>query len=238
MCIFTGPVRRVGRTRIFARAEGGRQLLVYEMSAELGATMAMILPVPVPAGTKEGAVDFVDLSTSATFFDGCERAFAADAPPTRGVRLAPLVVHRVGSYVASFAPNVDALDRLDPRFSLPRHVWRKLPVDGFGFVVFELEAAAAEMQAFHPMAFWFPRRDMDRLFFPTLHVHDGRVHPMAQFDHALYAQSSKRLEGWDRSKTSLRDFVAGKAYSLVLPEPARRCRVEGYLPNADTWVPA
>jgi len=236
MCVFAGPVRRVGRTQIFVRAQFGRQLVVYEMSAELGGPTAMILPIPVAPGTKEGGVDLVDLSSSASFFDACERVFRVDREPGRGVR-APLVVHRVGSYVASVVPNVDAFDRLDPRFTLPRDVWSRLPVEGFGFVVFELDTDVAEMRAFHPMAFWFPRSDMERLFFPTLHVHDGRVNATAYFDHTLYAQSATRVEQWDRSTRPLRDHVAGKAHSLVLPEPVRRRRLTGVLPNSDTWIP-
>ena len=38
------------------------------------------------------------------------------------------------------------------------------------------------------MAFSFPRHDPDRLFFPTVHIHDGHVYSVAQFDHSLYYQ--------------------------------------------------
>ncbi len=237
MCVFAGPIGRVGQTQIFVRADRGRQLVIYEMSVELMGPTAMILPIPVAIGTSEHGVELVDLSSSPTFFDGCERAFGPEREATRGAG-GRLAVQRVGSYVASYVPNLGAFDRIDPRFTLPRSVWAELPVDGFGFVVFELDSRAAEMRAFHPMAFWFPRRDMERLFFPTLHVHDGRAGTMAHFDHALYAQSSKRIEQWDRSPSSLRDFVAGKAYALVLPEPVRRRRVVGLQPNTDTWIPA
>jgi len=40
----------------------------------------------------------------------------------------------------------------------------------------------------HPMAFSFLRRDANELFFPTVHIHDGTVHPKADFDHTLYCQ--------------------------------------------------
>lgn len=36
--------------------------------------------------------------------------------------------------------------------------------------------------------FEFPTRHPDRLFFPTLHIHDGAVKPFARFAHTLYAQ--------------------------------------------------
>ena len=45
MCCFSGRVREVGGTRIFAGAQaGGRQWLVYEMRAAFSGDVAMVLP--------------------------------------------------------------------------------------------------------------------------------------------------------------------------------------------------
>jgi hypothetical protein len=33
------------------------------------------------------------------------------------------------------------------------------------------------------MAFEFEREDASELFFPTVHIHDGDFHPLADFDH-------------------------------------------------------
>ena len=41
------------------------------------------------------------------------------------------------------------------------------------------------------MAFDFPRA-AKKLFFPTVHIHDGKVHDKADFDHALYCQAVRR----------------------------------------------
>jgi hypothetical protein len=50
----------------------------------------------------------------------------------------------------------------------------------------------------HPMAFEFPVANPLQLFFPTVHIHDGKVHGKAKFDHALYAQFTLGLfEGFD-----------------------------------------
>jgi hypothetical protein len=38
------------------------------------------------------------------------------------------------------------------------------------------------------MALSFPVREGGKLFFPTVHIHDGKVHPTERFDHTLYAQ--------------------------------------------------
>ena len=56
------------------------------------------------------------------------------------------------------------------------------------------ELPESTLREFHPMAFEFPRRDPDTLFFPTVHVHDGRVHAEARFDHSLFWQSDPPCE--------------------------------------------
>lgn len=56
----------------------------------------------------------------------------------------------------------------------------------YAFAVFKLQAGARNV---HPMAFEFPRRNSQELFFPTVHVHDGVVEPNAEFDHSLYSQT-------------------------------------------------
>ncbi len=61
----------------------------------------------------------------------------------------------------------------------------------YGFAVFKLkEGEAKKQQKVHPMAFEFPRANppRERLFFPTVHIHDAKVHIEADFDHTLYCQ--------------------------------------------------
>jgi hypothetical protein len=239
MCCFSKPIRAVGATRIFARAEGPRQLVVYETSVDADGELAMVLPIPTRAGASDADIEFVDLTSSPTFFAGLEHAYPQ--PKMRGLprQQQRLAVHVVGSFEASFVPTADDFDRVDRRFAIPRSVWSRAPaVAGFGFVVFKLAASKSSLRAFHPMAFWFPRRDLDRLYFPTLHIHDGTVRARADFDHALYAQSDTPVEGWERSSASFQDGVAGKGRSLVLASPGRRRRIHGSHANEDTWIPA
>jgi len=94
------------------------------------------------------------------------------------------------------------------------------------------------LSAYHPMAFWFPRADRDRVFFPTLHVHDGALHATAHFDHVLYAQTETPLAGWDSSKFALRDGIGGAGRELVLSRPGQRRILSGVLPNRDEWINA
>src|SRR6476469_2861460 len=125
MCCFSRHVEKVWSTRIFARPlEAGRQLLVYGMSLEVASDVAMILPIPVPAGSPDDAVRFVDMSSRPGFFDDVSALFPAiwqsgGAPYERGMapQSAPkLVVHDVGDFEASFVPTPRDFDRLDSRF--------------------------------------------------------------------------------------------------------------------------
>src|SRR5262245_22428596 len=110
MCCFTRPVERVEQTRIYARADGARQLVVYELKLAAKRDLAMVLPVPVPEGSPESAIEFVDLSSSPAFFLALEYAFG---PPEKrlkqgtsrgGPQARALPVHRVGAFEASFVP--------------------------------------------------------------------------------------------------------------------------------------
>ncbi|MBL8912758.1 MAG: hypothetical protein JNM17_18835 [Archangium sp.] len=222
MCCFSGAVKDVSSTRLFARALGGaRQLLVYELSLDATQDVAMILPVPVAKalggdgvgernGTGEDGVRFVDLSGCPKFFDELDALYPRPQRHSGGF-LAPasipprqrLPVKQVGSFEASFAPTRADLSRLDERFRLPASVMDELSEHASsGFVVFKLRGfspAAPPAQRgsgerrIHPMAFDFPQRDAGTLFFPTVHVHDGAVHTHAKFDHLLYAQP---LDSW------------------------------------------
>jgi hypothetical protein len=217
MCIFTSSVESVAATKIFARAEGTRQILVYEMTVRRGHQAAMILPLPIPPGGPENAVKFINLQDSMGFFSILEKWFYPPPKPRQnkggflfGIGDEPrLPVESVGMYEASYVPRLQDFERLDPRFRLPPQVWANLPLYAdYGFVVFkldfplrpgdmEIDAARARIglrpqrqpaMTVHPMAFSFPRRDPSALFFPTVHVHDLSVQPQADFDHALYAQ--------------------------------------------------
>ncbi|MFO0681621.1 MAG: hypothetical protein U0234_06205 [Sandaracinus sp.] len=253
MCCFSRAIERVEETRIYARGEGARQLVVYEMKLTAEGELAMVLPIPVAPGTTQ--IELVDLSGSPYFFPALEVAFLTELvlskqAQSRGGPM--LAVQNVGAFEASFVPTAADFDRLDPRFALPSSLWARIPeVQGFGFVVFKLREppapasffdrmlgrrAPAAPRAVHPMAFWFPRADPARLFFPTLHVHDGDVHAEADFDHVLYAQPSEAPEGWERSASAFDHAMAGPGKALVLARTGARRTLEGTLPNRDTWL--
>ncbi|MCA9575121.1 MAG: hypothetical protein KC668_06780 [Myxococcales bacterium] len=250
------PAVRVSGTSIYVRAEGSRQLVVYAMSLASRSDAAMILPLPVRPGTPEDeAHRFVALDGCPDLFDQLELLFA---PPMqtlskghgllRAQSARPrIAVTSVGSFEASYVPSVSDFDRLDPRFRLPPDVWSQLPrYQDYGFAVFKLKAGDAKV---HPMALWFDTRDDQRLFFPTVHVHDGRVHAQADFDHKLYwetatptADTSTEGAAWfeDPETEALRvpDAIKARAPSVFGDGLVRRRVMRGPFPNEDQWADA
>ncbi len=246
MCCFSRRVEFVKDTGIFARRSGQRlQLLIYSMKVGAPEELAMILPIPVAAGTREDEVGFINLekypNLFADFSDGFPSGtLSAPAGATLGTRGAPLKVENVGHFVASFVPTVADFARLDPRFRLPDEAWKRLGLYAkFGFAVFQLKKGAGPI---HPMAFAFPTARPDYLFFPTVHIHDGEVHPEAEFDHSLYCQPGKAglrsTVPWDESYGPAGSFInTGKAPGLVIAdEHVHRLKLNGTLTNQDTWL--
>ncbi|MBF0264217.1 MAG: hypothetical protein HQL46_03030 [Gammaproteobacteria bacterium] len=198
---------KVTKTNIFARhSSHEKQLIAYSLSIVSTSTAAMILPLPVLAGSDENALRFINLKDYPDFFDDLSRvclpeveeimfdlsddldAVSAGAPPPL------LTVEEVGDYEASYVPSMEDFKRLDPRFRLPDKVWHKMPdYADYGFAVFQLKIDLSREDqeienTIHPMAFEFPTRDSKKLFFPTVHVHDGDFHDQAGFYHKFYCQ--------------------------------------------------
>jgi hypothetical protein len=251
MCCFSREVEEVSNTRIFARTTtGNRQFIVYSMSIRADEALAMILPIPVAEGTPEKGVRFVNLEAYPKLFVDLDRAWPPPAPLTRSA-VAPdsapapsapkLEVVEVGSYEASFVPTVADFPRLDERFRLPEGTWEKLgDYRKFGFAVFKLKDGLAPE---HPMAFEFPRGDARRLFFPTVHVHDGKVHAEAEFDHVLYCQPMTEAELYGVMHWSESPLVAGSVVDLtksagvvVSDRHLYRRFIRGVQRNADVYV--
>ncbi len=191
MCIFSQPVRNVWGTLIFARHSGqGTQYLAYQMQYKSDVSNAMILPVPVALPAREDSVKFISLEEYEFFFEYLNSAFPnmGDQSKSAGNARGPdaLAVEEVGDFVASFVPTLSDFPRLDPQFVIPKETWDQIPgYKDYGFVVFQLKPGISDP---HPMAFEFETRETERLYFPTVHIHDGEVHAMEQFDHRLFMQ--------------------------------------------------
>lgn len=248
MCIFSSAVKSVSETQIFARAaSAASQFLVYSMSYDAPSELAMILPLPTPVATDETSVRFIDLSLYPSFFSDMNSGFPV-ARSKSPIALAAgrgqvLKVHEVGSFEASFVPQLADFERLDPRFRLPPNTWSKLPLYAdYGFAVFRLKAGSREV---HPMALEFASRNPAKLFYPTVHVHDGAVKAKAHFDHALFCQSSHTGLTWESSDVRGRGLVArefmkmDRSAGLLDGETGvYRRRISGRHPNCDVWIEA
>jgi hypothetical protein len=252
MCMFSGPVEDVSDTKIFARLDGkGNQYIVYSMQFEAAQPVAMILPIPVSSHA-EDAVRFIDLSGYPTLFEDMFEAFAVQTLSLSGDTLCDqedtLTVHNVGDFVASFVPTVSAMNRLDVQFRLPHEIWDNLPTySHYGFCVFQFDRNRARRRGVrkaHPMAFSFPTRDPGWLFFPTVHVHDGRVHDKEQFDHSLYFQADEVDALTERSWMPAKHFVdtsdpTGRDRTIGIVDGSEifhRVTIAGVYQNQDTWV--
>jgi hypothetical protein len=212
--------------------------------------LAMVLPLPVAPGSGEDAVRFVDLSKWPRMFDHLRELFEYEQPLARkgGPRLnlslprKKLVVHDIGSFAASYVPTRADFARLDERFRLPEVLFDAVPhYADYGFAVFQLRPGNVTV---HPMALTFPTRAPDRLFFPTVHVHDGAFHATAKFDHALYYQHPACTQsggtipyspfrgdavGWRRLDRAHSDLVDAS-------RPFIQRTLQKRLPNEDTWI--
>ena len=223
----------------------GVQALAYGMDLASAREVAMVLPLPVIPGAGEDAVRFVDLSPHPRMFDELRDLFELPVAAARkgGLSLSisrqpTLVVHKVGAFVASYVPTHADFSRLDPRFRVPEVLFEAVPeYADYGFAVFQLGAGKMTV---HPMAFTFPTRSPDRLFFPTVHVHDGRFHSSAKFDHALYYQHHRAEPGKPFGDDEVSWGTAGKSYVDLLEadRPLVRRTLRARLPNVDTWIAA
>jgi hypothetical protein len=233
------PKIHVSATNIFARITApGVQALAYSMNLQTKMEVAMVLPVPVRPNAGENALRFIDLSAHPYMFRDLAFLFQIGEPLARGgvaLRLAPrqtLVVHEVGAFIASYVPTRTDFDRLDPRFQLPRVLFDAVPsYKDYGFAVFQLKPGKVTV---HPMAFSFPSRELDRLYFPTVHLHDGRFHANAKFDHALYYQHPREpVNGDEVSYMSPNKDYTGL---VDMSRPMIRRTLRGRLQNHDIWV--
>jgi hypothetical protein len=244
MCCFSRPVDSVSATNIFARSGAdGRQFIAYSMTLRAGEDLSMILPLPIKPGSGEKAVEFISLKDYPEFFADLHKGFPVPPPPGPASRsfgavaASKLEVVSVGNFDASFVPTIADFARLDERFRLPAGTWEKIPAyKNHGFAVFKLKSGSAKV---HPMAFSFPRTNPGELFFPTVHIHDGKVHKKADFDHVLYCQRGGAdqftLLDWDESVRPVGLYMqAAKAGPLLdASEHCYRRRLTGNLPNED-----
>ena len=215
MCIFSGKIEEVSSTSIFCSDLGNnKRCTIYQMNVNTKRDVAMVLPVPT-----QKEIEFVDFSDYDNFFEDLDRLFpkpvtrSSSRSVMKGGGLEPLAVHSVGSFVASFVPSLDDFDRLDKRFKIGEDLWDELPnYEAFGFAVFKLKPGN---QKVHPMAYKYVTNAPMMIYFPTSHVHDGRVPLVDRFDHNLYFQLGFRFGNCEKWRTGKSKDGAGAVQEFV-----------------------
>tara|TARA_Y100001960_G_C14608603_1_gene794581 strand:+ start:90 stop:836 length:747 start_codon:yes stop_codon:yes gene_type:complete len=248
MCCFSRPVQSVRNTHIFARGlVGESQQIVYSMGLHAAHDVAMILPIPAKRGTGEKAVRFINLEDYPDYFSDMERGFPSPPPSRQAAApertrntLTELAVAQVGNFDASYVPSTKDFSRLDKQFRLPTDTWDQVPqYHNYGFVVFKFRKGNQEI---HPMAFEFPRNYPNRIFFPTVHIHDQTIAKEAEFDHTLYCQlpadDVMMLHGWRESRQPAGMFMnEAKSNNTIDPMiHIHRSEVTGMQLNSDLWI--
>ncbi len=249
MCCFS-KAAEVSNTNIFARSgKDERQFLVYSMTIKAAEELAMILPLPTPKASKEEVVKFLALDKYEDFFDELRKGWpepksAEPKPGSRGPDNGggKLKVVEVGSFLASFVPTQKDFERVDDKFKLPEGMWEKLPqYKEYGFAVFQLKKGEKKI---HPMALDFPRAEKvaKKIYFPTVHIHDGKVEEKGDFDHMLYLQASngENILDWEESPQPAGLFMTklekeGKGI-VDDKDHVYRKFMKGKQKNEDTWA--
>jgi hypothetical protein len=243
----------VSGTKLFARTDGTTQFLIYAMAVDAPSDVAMILPLPI-APAADDALTFIELQKKKArgLFGQLARLFTPDrldegAGGASGStpQSDTLTVHHVGSFEASFVPSLADMSRLDPQFRIADEIWQQLPQhQRSGFAVFKLREGAGRV---HPMAMRFKTAEPTSLFFPTVHLHDGRLRRGARFDHTLYFQTAKsptaQLPAGARSaieqaRLPVADHVSlsGMCGILAEDQPMFRVELSGAFANVDTRI--
>lgn len=93
-----------------------------------------------------------------------------------------------------------------------------------------------------PVDFVSSTRHADKLFFPTVHIHDGEVHEKEEFDHALYCQVERTglfaLTRWDESPGVAASFSKPAKSQGLLDKDKHvyRRRMSGMIENEDVFL--
>ncbi len=173
MCIIAEYVESVTETNIFVgRLENDHQLTIYSNKVKTLGDNTMVLPVPT-----NFSVEFVDLTNYKDLFKNLHNTFK---PRNRGGlesysknTMLGIKVEKVGSYVASFAKDINSIKNLDKMFGSFDKIMASLqkyygPGSGFGFVVCKL--IPGPEHEYHPFGYIHKMTNKE-LFVPTRHIH-------------------------------------------------------------------
>ncbi len=204
MCIISEVVEDVSSTNILVSKCGTQQLTVYSNRVSTLGDNLMILPVPADS------VEFLDFTECKSMFKTLKSMFEPQMRGAKGLGMGysanSLTVHKVGSYFASFAKNLEDLERVDKTTFgtvnkgvlevIKKHYKPNAIIKNFGFIVCKLNKGIE--YEYHPFAYKHKLFYDNTLFIPTRHVHV----------HALDATGS--MPGSEKKKNPVLYWIGSK----------------------------
>ncbi|MBI5566494.1 MAG: hypothetical protein HY870_16460 [Chloroflexi bacterium] len=249
MGIFSMPIRVASTFNYFARANADHQFLACNFRYEAETPFTLILPLPTPPDTPASAVRFINLSGYDEFFSDMRRGFPNLTRDTGKQSFTDRLLEKVRDWLDldttqiefAFFPNRTVLAEMHDSWPVSDAVWASLePYAACGLVGLKLEAGANRLP---PIAFEYPRRNLDELAFPT--AHNLPQSSAVTLRHALYAQTSKRSLEWrisinaeDERPLRAREFVkTDRTLGLIDPDqPIVSRRLAGPTGNVDVHL--
>lgn len=236
MCIIADEVESVKATHILVAKSGpNQQLTVYSNKVATNVDNVMLLPVP------SDEVEFLDFTGYTDIFVKLQtlfrrrNTFGMEMYGDSNDNYRSLKVHKVGSYLASFAKNLGELEHIDKKvFSTLNlqllelmHKYYKPTeiVPNFGFIICKLNKGP--QYEYHPFAYRHKMYNDNTLFIPTRHVHihnNNFVNKIDReeehWDHKIYAYNAKEISTMNKISGSTKLERCTQNIELVEKTPA------------------
>lgn len=204
MCIISGEIKEVSKTKIFCSLNKNktRQITIYSNEVDsMKENNLMILPVPFI-----NSVKFHNLSQYKDFFNDCSQSFHRNLKSYGSLSMnrsiksnALLEVFDVGSYKVSVLENLNDVARLNPEYfyltnDVVKYLKNHYDNELIGFIICKLDVGKKQ---YHPFAFSH-NSNSDKLYIPTRHYH---VHSNDGFDNSdkLYAPLSSSFSTYSEN---------------------------------------
>lgn len=205
---------------LFARLRGNHQITVAQFSADSPVSLSVALPVPVRQGHID-EVRVISTSTCTTFFTDILRGLGSEGVPRQDCR-----------DVAASVSSTPTMAGIPSSFLMRWPGYRD-----YAFVHFSIPPNTSEP---HMVAFSFPSRHQNALYFPLLHSAGGDARQHVALNCLLVAQMNNKGQcdpWWQQSNADARD-VLNHSRGLVDPYlPFCWGELSGAHPNGDRVVP-
>jgi hypothetical protein len=252
MCIISGSVNKVAKTKIFCMPskDMNRQLTVYTNAVDTPKENVMCLPVPYPHTVKFEKVP-------KELFKQCKLSFPEEPKKTTTEytlswsRSDYIQIQSHGSYEVASVPSLYEFHRVPGNFfvlseEVKHFLFNSYPPD-WGVLLCKLKEGATD---YEPFAYSHDLHNQS-LFLPTKHYHKhedkdfitGRSyfpsHTDADWDHELYLSYTPTQKGWKQGKgeNCIAWEEVSKEFRIGPDYPLQQQVVQGsWHPNEDVVV--